>query len=59
MRIYALTLQAGDERFTIARAGRILGFSLLWWVSLPYIQVKVNRILRKSVHTQKTVEVFT
>jgi hypothetical protein len=57
-RIYALTLKAEDRNFTFGNAASIVGLSLLWWASLPYLQVKINRLVRKSRYKKTAVEVF-
>jgi hypothetical protein len=45
-RIYALTLQAEGRYFMARNAAAILGLSLLFWASLPFLQTKLNRLVR-------------
>jgi hypothetical protein len=46
-RIYALVLRAEGREFRVGNAASIVGLSLLWWASLPYLQIKINRLARR------------
>ncbi|MGH9806047.1 MAG: hypothetical protein ACRD9W_02080 [Terriglobia bacterium] len=45
-RIYAFTMQAEGRKFKAGNAAAIVGLSLLFWASLPFLQTKLNSLVR-------------